>query len=154
MHYQYIIAFSLFLNLSCVSLLHAQRSTFAEEVYASNQRALAWIKVNTSAGNFGGVYTPLGGLAILAKKLNVDPQSPAQGYRYAPPSDQAILRQMVNYTIDQNVALLTGSGGENVHTSTALIFLSFYTLSGGPSFIGARTSVNQALQNGVLSFKI
>ena len=134
-------------------MLNAQRSTFGEEIYASNQRALAWIKVNTSAGNFGGVYTPLGGLAILAKKLNVDPQSPAQGYRYAAPSDQAILRQMVNYTIDQNVALLTGSGGENVHTSTALIFLSFYTLSGGPSFVGARTSVNQALQNGVFALK-
>ena len=153
MHLPSILAFSLFLNLSWISFLHAERTAFDEAVYASNQRALAWIKVNTSAGNFGGVHTPLGGLAILGHRLNANPNSPAQGYRYASIDDQAILRQMVSYTIELNTALQTGEAGQNVHTSTALTFLALYTLSGGPNFVGARSTVDQALQNGVLALK-
>ena len=150
---RYLLVFLIAFSCLLTPTGHAERSAFSEAIYESNQRALTWIKVNTSAGNFGGVYTSLGGLAILGQRLNPDSHSPAQGYRNANVNDQAILRQMASYIIEFIPALQTGSGGQNVHTSNALTFLSFYRLSGGPNFVGARTTVNQAIQNAVLALK-
>jgi hypothetical protein len=135
------------------SLSYAERTPFSEAVFEANQRAISWIKVNTNAGNFGGPSTPLGGLAILAQKMNGDSESPARGYRGLTVEDQNILNQMANYTIERNQSLRTGSGGLNFRTSTAISFLTLFKLTGGPDLVGSRTSVSTAIINGVNALK-
>jgi hypothetical protein len=131
----------------------AERTPFGDAQYQSIERALAWIRLQTIAGNFDGHSTALAGLALLEQRINPDLQARRRGYRYASPQDQTLLREIAAYLINFEPSLRGQEIAHAYHTGVALSFLSLYTLTGGPNLIGANALVTQAILQGVTSLK-
>ena len=133
-----------------VSRVHAQ-SPFEQEVFQANERALAWIQVNTSSGNYGDGVTSLGGLALLSARRDAGPNSPMRGYRFSDQAVRNLLIEMATYVINSDISLRTGREAHSFETGYALAFLAQFYMSGGPNRVGSLTTVSQALQNGIVA---
>ena len=131
----------------------AERTPFGDRVYQSVERALAWIRVNTRAGNFNNWSTPLGGLALMEQRVSPNLESKRRGYRDAPAGDKTILTNMVAFLINYDPALRNEGGAYAYGTGLSVAFLSHFIRTGGPQQVGARVTVSQAIINGVSRLK-
>lgn len=131
----------------------AFRTPFGDQVNATINRGLTYLRNTENNGNTGGWATGLAMLALLEKRANADWQAPSVGYRNSSAQDQARLRRMARYVVNMDPALQGGGVAYSYGTGSGLMGLSLYLSTGGPTNVGARVSVEQAIRNGAAKIK-
>ena len=126
----------------------AFRTPFGDEVNAAIQRGLAWIRTQENNGSYNAQATALGALAILEERTSADWNAPTRGYRNASADDQARLRRMARYVIDNDRALRGAELEYSYETGSNLLFLSLFVSTGGPQNVDAAVSVPDAIRSG------
>jgi len=134
-------------------LAYAERSAFGDDKHLVTERGLAWIRVNSRAGNYNGESTALGGLALLGKRGSPELEAQPLGYSGLSSSDQELLRSMAAFVIGLDPALRGEGGSVSELTGLNLAFLSTYRLTGGPDQVGAAQRVEAAINHGVTALQ-
>lgn len=112
---------------------------FEQDVATAIDKGLAWMTANgaynnpSSAGDAAGFAT----LALLEKRPSGNPGDPPQGYAGASAADQAMLRTVVLYMINQTAA--NGPSLASYRDGERMMALSRYALTGGPDVGGTIT---------------
>ena len=129
---------------------------FGRRVNESIDRGLQYLRGIENGGNMGSGAggNGLAALAFLEKPFNANWDAPKVGYRNSSPDDQARLRRIMAWMIN-NLAPLNGSAntGNSYHLGSSLMALSLYLSTDGPDNVGARVTVRQALANGTAALK-
>ena len=110
-------------------------------------RGVAWIRVSSSNGELVNWSTSLAGLVVLGQRDAEGSQTPL-GYAFSTQQDQALLRDMAQYVID-NVVRAEPAIDDIRAMSYAVSFLNQFLLTGGPNDVGASLPVSEGLRSGI-----
>lgn len=126
---------------------------FGLEVNDSINRGLQYLRLQQGQDGGWGRATGLAVLCFLEKRVSADSNAQISGYTNMSQEDQQIVINGIKYCIN-SVPGVSQNNAEAYDTSACLMAMSSYLSTGGPNLIGARMSVEGAINHSIETLRI